>query len=137
MRHCVALRYQAPALHMNFGGKISYKDPSRTLKNLFFDHALKISDILRPLVINTEEFGQMWSAASFEKKQRLSSFVKSCEEVAKKVQEDLRLHLVETLGKISFLQTRHLVLIVKRITSTLKAREILNLFSDKDTRKER
>lgn len=97
-RHKIELKYQSPALHMNFSGKISYKDPNRTTKHLFFNHTLNIADILRPLVINTEEFGQKWTEASFEKKQRLSSSLKNCQGISKTAEEQLRLHTVEQIG---------------------------------------
>ena len=88
---------------MNFGGRISYKDPKRTTKHLFFNHTLNISDILRPLVMNTEEYGQKWTEASFEKKQRLSSSFKNCQDISKTAEEQLRLHMVEQIGeKYSF-----------------------------------
>lgn len=88
---------------MNFGGRISYKDPNRTTKHLFFNHTLNISDILRPLVMNTEEYGQKWTEASFEKKQRLSSSFKNCQDISKTTEERLRLHMVEQIGeKYSF-----------------------------------
>ena len=84
---------------MNFSGKVSYKDPNRTSKHLFFNHTLNISDILRPLVINTEEYGQRWTEASFEKKQRLSSSLKNCQGISKTAEEQLRLHPVEQIGE--------------------------------------
>ena len=88
---------------MNFGGRISYKDPNRTTKHLFFNHTLNISDILRPLVMNTEEYEQKWTEASFEKKQRLSSSFKNCQDISKTAEEQLRLHMVEQIGeKYSF-----------------------------------
>ena len=89
---------------MNFGGKISYKDPNRTSKHLFFNHTLNISDILRPLVINTEEYGQKWSEASFEKKQRLPSSLKNCQELSKKAEDWLRLYPVDIIGKKLYIQ---------------------------------
>ena len=86
---------------MNFGGKISYKDPNRTLKHLFFNHTLSISDILRPLVITTEEYGQKWSEASFEKKQKVPSSLKTCQEFSERAVDLLRLHQVDIIGKKS------------------------------------
>ena len=84
---------------MNFGGKISYRDPSRTLKHLYFNHTLSVSDILRPLVITTEEFAQKWTNASFEKKQKVSSSLKNCQDLSEKAKHTLKLHLVEIIGK--------------------------------------
>ena len=84
---------------MNFGGKISYKDPNKTSKHLFFNHTLIISDILRPLVINTDEYGQKWAEASFEKKQRVPSSLKNCHDISKTAEERLRLYTVEQIGK--------------------------------------
>ena len=98
-RHQVVLKYQAPALHMNFGGKISYRDPNRTLKHLFFNHTITISDILRPLVISTEEFGLKWAEASFEKKQKLSSSVKNCQELSERAKDELKVYPVEIIGE--------------------------------------
>ncbi|XP_068743857.1 uncharacterized protein [Montipora capricornis] len=97
-RHQVVLKYQAPALHMNFGGKISYRDPNRTLKHLFFNHTITASDIIRPLVISTEEFGLKWAEASFEKKQKLSSSVKDCQELSERAKDELKLYPVEIIG---------------------------------------
>ncbi|XP_078360431.1 uncharacterized protein LOC144644775 isoform X2 [Oculina patagonica] len=105
-RHQIVLKYQTPALHMNFGGKISYKDPNKTLKHLFFNHTLSIIDILRPLVINTEEYGQKWTEASFEKKQRVPSSLKNCQDISKTAEERLRLYTVEQIGtKVIFAGT--------------------------------
>ena len=87
---------------MNFGGKISYKDPNKTSKHLFFNHTLSISDILRPLVINTEEYGQKWTEASFEKKQRVPSSLKNCQEISKTTEERLRLYTVEQIGMMFY-----------------------------------
>ena len=67
------MKYQSPALHMNFGGKISYRDPNRTLRHLVFNHTLSMKDVFRPLVINTEEFELKWTDASFEKRQKCSA----------------------------------------------------------------
>ena len=97
--HQVVSRYKSPALHMNFGGKISYRDPNRTLKHLYFNHTLSVSDILRPLVITTEEFAQKWTNASFEKKQKVSSSLKNCQDLSEKAEHTLKLHLVEIIGK--------------------------------------
>jgi len=97
-RHQIDLKYQSPALHMNFGGKISYKDPTRTLKHLFFNYALRINDILRPLLISTEEFAQAWTEASFEKKQKVSSSLKTCQELSKRAEDCLNLYPVEIIG---------------------------------------
>ena len=85
---------------MNFGGKISYKDPNKTLKHLFFNHTLSISDILRPLVMSTEEFAQKWTDASFEKKQKLSSSLKSCQEFSKITEDCLKFYPVEIIGNV-------------------------------------
>ncbi|XP_022795045.1 AP-4 complex subunit epsilon-like [Stylophora pistillata] len=98
VRHQVVLKYQSPALHMNFGGKISYKDPNRTVKHLFFNHTLSIGDILRPLVITTEEYGQKWAEASFEKKQKMPSSLKTYQELAERVKDVLRFHQVDAVG---------------------------------------
>lgn len=98
VRHRVVLKYKSPALHMNFGGKISYKDPNRTLKHLFFNHTLSIGDILRPLVITTEEYGEKWAEASFEKKQKIPSSLKTCQEFAERVRDVLRFHQVDLIG---------------------------------------
>ena len=84
---------------MNFGGKISYRDPNRTLKHLYFNHTLSVSDILRPLLITTEEFAQKWTNASFEKKQKVSSSLKNCQDLSEKAELALKLHLVEIIGK--------------------------------------
>ena len=84
---------------MNFGGKISYRDPNRTLKHLYFTHTLSVSDILRPLVITTEEFAQKWTNASFEKKQKMSSSLKNCQDLSEKAEHTLKFHLVEIIGK--------------------------------------
>ena len=84
---------------MNFGGKISYRDPNRTLKHLYFNHTLSVSDILRPLVITTEEFAQKWTNASFEKKLKMSSSLKDCQDLSEKAEHTLKLHLVEIIGK--------------------------------------
>lgn len=95
------MKYKSPALHMNFGGKISYKDPNKTLKHLFFNHTLSIGDILRPLVITTEEYGEKWAEASFEKKQKIPSSLKTCQEFAERVRDVLRFHQVDLIGEKS------------------------------------
>lgn len=84
---------------MNFGGKISYKDPNRTLKHLFFNHTLSVSDLLRPLAISTEEFAQKWTEASFEKKQKLSTSMRNCQEFSKRAEDGLKLYPVEIIGR--------------------------------------
>ena len=83
---------------MNFGGKISYKDPNRTFKHLFFNLTLSVSDILRPLAISTEEFEQKWTEASFEKKQKLSTSMRNCQEFSKRAEDGLKLYPVEIIG---------------------------------------
>ncbi|XP_067037313.1 AP-4 complex subunit epsilon-1-like isoform X2 [Acropora muricata] len=98
VRHKVALKYQSPALHMNFGGKISYRDPNRTLRHLFFNHTLSMKDILRPLVINTEEFGLKWTDASFEKRQKMFSSSRNCQEFSKRAEQELNIYTVEIIG---------------------------------------
>ena len=86
---------------MNFGGKVTYIDVLKTKKTLFLNHPIHTSDLLRPLVITTDEFQQKWAEASFEKRQKLSTSVKTVEELATKTKEALRLHPVEMIGKNS------------------------------------
>ncbi|XP_015753041.1 PREDICTED: AP-4 complex subunit epsilon-1-like [Acropora digitifera] len=98
VRHKVVLKYQSPSLHMNFGGKICYRDPNRTLRHLFFNHTLSMKDILRPLVINTEEFGLKWTDASFEKRQKMFSSSRNCQEFSKRAEQELNIYTVEMIG---------------------------------------
>ncbi|KAK2565272.1 AP-4 complex subunit epsilon-1 [Acropora cervicornis] len=98
VRHKVVLKYQSPALHMNFGGKISYRDPNRTLRHLFFNHTLSMKDILRPLVISTEEFELKWTDASFEKRQKMFSSSRNCQEFSKRAEQELNIYTVEIIG---------------------------------------
>ena len=98
----VVLKYQSPALHMNFGGKISYRDPNRTLRHLFFNHTLSMKDVLRPLVVNTEEFGLKWTDTSFEKRQKMFSSSRNCQEFSKRAEQELNIYTVEIIGKRGF-----------------------------------
>jgi AP-4 complex subunit epsilon-1 len=83
---------------MTLGGKVTYKDSTNTLRNLFISLVLPIRDLLRPLVIDTDSFGDKWSETPFEKRQKIASTVKSCEVFLTRVEEGLGLNPIETIG---------------------------------------
>ena len=98
----ISLHYLSPALHMSLSAKVSYKDYSKTTKNLFIDHyPICMSDLLRPLDINTEEFENRWKEAHFEKRQKIeSSGIKDAKDLAEKSRTLLNLHPVEIIGMV-------------------------------------
>ncbi|XP_031567499.1 AP-4 complex subunit epsilon-like [Actinia tenebrosa] len=96
--HVLALQYKSPALHMTLGGKVTYKDSTNTLKTMFISHVLPIRDLMRPLTIDTDGFGDKWSETPFEKRQKVDSMVKSCEEFLGRVEEGLGLNAIDTIG---------------------------------------
>ncbi|XP_001641922.2 AP-4 complex subunit epsilon-1 isoform X2 [Nematostella vectensis] len=96
--HTITLNFKSPALHMNFGGKITYRDSTNTSRNLFFSHVIPISDFLRPLVLTTEEFAVKWGQSAFERRQTITCSVSSSGEFLRRTESDLRLHPVSSTG---------------------------------------
>ena len=84
---------------MTLGGKVSYKDFTNTAKNLFISITLPVRDIIRPLAINTETFGDKWNDTPFEKRTTFTSNVTDSENLLLKIEEGLGLKKVEIIGK--------------------------------------
>ncbi|KAK3754929.1 hypothetical protein QZH41_007031 [Actinostola sp. cb2023] len=91
---------------MTLSGKVSYKDFTNTARHLFISITLPIRDLLRPLAIDTEVFGNKWSETPFEKRQSITSKVTDAETFIAQVEEGLGLKNVEIIGKYMIIRTK-------------------------------
>ncbi|XP_019622254.1 PREDICTED: AP-4 complex subunit epsilon-1-like [Branchiostoma belcheri] len=71
--HSAHLTCKAPALSMHLGGELSYKDHTLTNRRLFFTCAVHLSDVVRPLELTTEQYGEKWPLTSHDKRLKLET----------------------------------------------------------------
>lgn len=101
-RHVLKMKLNSPSLHMITGGYLSYKHTSNTQKRLFIDHQLMIFDFVRPLPIDTPEYGEKWKSMSYEKKHLLNSKQSlKIEEICQIIEEKFKFYIVEIIGKLN------------------------------------
>nr|XP_054752334.1 AP-4 complex subunit epsilon-1-like [Lytechinus pictus] len=98
------LMCNVPAANMSLGGELTFKDPTKTLKRLFFHAPIHIKDLLRSKEMTTEEFGKLWTELSLD--QRLIQDAKGWT-ITSVMNKMTSLHLfpVEIIGEEGILAT--------------------------------
>ncbi|XP_071788543.1 AP-4 complex subunit epsilon-1-like isoform X2 [Asterias amurensis] len=84
---------------MRLGGEISYKDYTKTNRRLFFSSPILVSDLLRPLKLQTSDFGEQWQRQTHDCKLDADvSPAVTMSKVMTLMTHELNLHLVEIIG---------------------------------------
>ncbi|XP_022109150.1 AP-4 complex subunit epsilon-1-like isoform X2 [Acanthaster planci] len=89
----------SPAPSMSLGGEVAYKDHTRTHRRLFFSSPITISDLLRPLKLQTAEFGEQWPKQTCDSKFTVELVeAVSMSKVMTLLTQEMNIHLVEIIG---------------------------------------
>ncbi|XP_038078397.1 AP-4 complex subunit epsilon-1-like [Patiria miniata] len=89
----------SPAPSMSLGGEVAYKDHTKTHRRMFFSSPILVSDLLRPLKLQTAEFGEQWPRQTRDCKFTVEvAATVSMSKVMTLLTQELNLHLVEIIG---------------------------------------
>lgn len=84
---------------MTFKGTVKYT-VSKTTKVLYFCQEINSRELLRPLIITTDAFGQKWTSTSNDVKQMVTvTSAKSCRHLMDSVLKQMNFAVVDIIGK--------------------------------------
>ncbi|XP_062849431.1 AP-4 complex subunit epsilon-1 [Trichomycterus rosablanca] len=95
------LLMETPHTQVTFSGSVSYKTQPGSLHTLPFCGKLSTADFIRPLVLNTEEYGKLWVTLSNDLKKNLKLLTdvgNPLEATINVLKDSLKLHIVDIIG---------------------------------------
>ncbi|KAM8860662.1 AP-4 complex subunit epsilon-1 [Synchiropus picturatus] len=95
-----SLTVTRPSVHLPVVGLVSFQTPDGALQTMNFSYQLPLTCFIRPLLVSTEEYGQMWLDFSNDTKQNLTlvSDQEPLRATLDVLKEKLHLHVVEIIG---------------------------------------
>ncbi|KAM9808274.1 AP-4 complex subunit epsilon-1 [Neosynchiropus ocellatus] len=95
-----SLAVTRPSVHLPVVGLVSFQMPDGVLQTINFSCQLPLTCFIRPLMVSTEEYGQMWLDFSNDTKQNLNlvSDQEPLRATLDVLKEKLHLHVVEIIG---------------------------------------
>ncbi|XP_036094707.1 AP-4 complex subunit epsilon-1 isoform X9 [Rousettus aegyptiacus] len=96
-----SVQIEKPFTEGNLSGFINYQMMDTHAVQLEFSVNLSLLDFIRPLKISTEDFGKLWLSFANDVKQnvKISDSQAALPSTLKTLQQKLRLHVVEIIGK--------------------------------------
>ncbi|XP_076846996.1 AP-4 complex subunit epsilon-1 isoform X2 [Brachyhypopomus gauderio] len=95
------LLMESPHTHVPFSGTVSYQTQLGPTQTLPFSGKLSTADFIRPLVLNTEDYGKLWLSCSHDVKQNLRLVTDVGEPLTATLnvlKDRLQLHIVDIIG---------------------------------------